>query len=292
MCDNIMIKNKTLPLFEKNGIYNLKKRKYKNIDTLHEYNIRTQVLTKNVKCGNLWDTIKRIFKKGTRFAKDAFNYIDKSPILSTVKDIASDYVAEKTGINPNDYYNVAKDVINMKPEEITEGVSESVAKTMKDQYQKHKERVNERKKNPNAKKPTKREIVKDIMTNYKNNFISSMPEQKETISKNFELFSNGLSDLSAGSLNPEIWKKKGPLFLLSNIGKGGKPTIDDHIKDILKKKLRITDFKLTPSMNKLLKSTTESNGRLYMGRGDESSGEVSTGKKNNDKYLKVLNSLK
>ena len=63
MCDNIMIKNKTLPLYEQNGIYNLKKRKYKNIDTLHEYNMMTQVLTKNVRCGSLWDTIKNIFKK-------------------------------------------------------------------------------------------------------------------------------------------------------------------------------------------------------------------------------------
>lgn len=294
LCDNIMIKNKTLPLFEQNGIYNLKKRKYKNIDTLHEYNIRTQVLSKNVRAGSLWDTIKNIFKKGTKIAKDAIHYIDNSPVLSTVKDIASDYIQEKTGINPNDYYNIAKDVVNMSPQQLSNTATDAAVKTMKDQYQQHKQRVAERKKNPNAKQPTKREQVKNIMTNYKDNLIKSIPEYKNVVQENFDLFSNGLDNLSAGSLNIETWKKKGPLFLLSMKGRGGKNAIDEKVKDFLKRVHHLTDFRLTPTMNSLLKiapklsTGEESEGRLHLGNGEE----LSSGKRNNEKYLKVLSSLK
>lgn len=291
MCNNIMIKNKTLPMFERNGIYNLKKRKYKNIDTLVEYNMKTQVLSKNVRCGSLWDSIKSIFKKGKNFVKKTMDFIDNSPILSTVKDIASDYVQEKTGINPNDYYNITKDVVNMTPENIGKTLVDTTAKTLTNQYNQYKER----KKNPSKTgKPSKRDTIRNVMTDYKNNMIQTMPQYKSVIDSNYNSFSQGLDDLSAGALNIETWKKKGPLFLISQRAVGGKgKVLDERIKEILRKNYKLTDFKLTPTMNKLLAS--QANGRLYQGRGDEvSSGEneTSTGKKNNAKYLRVLNSLK
>ena len=294
MCDNIMIKNKTLPLYEQNGIYNLKKRKYKNIDTLHEYNMRTQVLTKNVRCGSLWDTIKNIFKKGSKIAKDTINYIDRSPLLNTVKDIASDYVYEKTGINPNDYYNVARDVVNSDSATNIQKFTDNAAKTLMDTYQQHKKK----KPTTNSKtgQPTKREQLKNFMKDYANNLMTQVPEEKKTIKQNIDLFSSGIDEVSAGGLNLDTWKKKAPLFLLSKLQDNGKGKcgniMSDKIKDMLRNKFRIMDLKLTPTMKKLL----QGNGRLYQGRGDEvSTGRLDLGrggKKSNDKYAKILAALK
>lgn len=300
MCDNIMIKNKTLPLYEQNGIYNLKKRKYKNIDTLHEYNMTTQVLTKNVRCGSLWDTIKRIFKKGKDVAKKTFNYIDNSPLLNVVKDIGFDYIQDKTGINPNDYYNVARDVATNDTNVNVQQLSNATAKTLADTYKKYKDN----KKNNTVKGPTKKEQLKTFMSDFSNNLKNSLPEQKQTIQRNIDLFASGIDGLSSGSINLDVWKKKAPLFLLSNMtqksnGKCGND-MSGSIKDILKNRFKITDFRLPPTMKKLLEQGVSNNGknssgaelstgRLYMGRG----GDVSTGgKKANDKYAKLLAALK
>lgn len=307
MCDNIMIKNKTLPLYEQNGIYNLKKRKYKNIDTLHEYNMTTQVLTKNVRCGNLWDTIKNIFKKGKDIAKKTINYIDNSPLLNTVKDIGFDYIQEKTGINPNDYYDVAKDVVNNNSSTNSQYFTDVASKTLQDTYNRYKTNKAKNKTNPTNKTgPSKREQLKTFMNDFSNNLMKQMPEQKETIKRNVDLFASGVDSLSAGSINLDVWKKKAPLFLLSNMiqkgnGKCGNE-IPETIKTILKGKYGIPDLRLPPTMKKLL-SSQSSNGRLYMGHGDEvSTGRLhmghgdekqsTGGKKANDKYAKLLAALK
>ena len=310
MCDNIMIKNKTLPLYEQNGIYNLKKRKYKNIDTLMEYNMRTQVLTKNVRCGNLWDTIKGIFKKGKKFAKDAINYIDKSPLLNTVKDIGFDYIQEKTGVNPNDYYNVARDVVNSDTNTNIQKLTDAASKTLMDTYKQQKEKRKNIK--PGVKSPTKKEQLKDFMKDYSTNLIKQIPEQKETITQNVSKFASGIDEISSGSINLDVWKKKAPLFLLSKMSKtaSGKcgNKIDDTVKEFLKKVYKFTDFRLPPTMKKILEKGATgdaSNGRLYQGKGDSSEGRLHQGveeeskgrlnmggKKSNDKYAKLLAALK
>lgn len=299
MCDNIMIRNKTLPLYEQNGIYNLKKRKYKNIDTLHEYNLTTQVLTKNVRCGSLWDTIKNIFKKGKDIAQKTMNYIDNSPLLKTVKDMGFDYIQQKTGVNPNDYYNVAKTVVNSTPQQNTQYLTDVATKTLTDTYNKYK---NKSPPKTGQKGPTKKEQLKTFMKDFSNNLISSYPDQRQTIQQNHNVFASGIDSLSAGSINLDVWKKKAPLFLLSNItpkgnGKCGN-VMSDKIKDILKNRFRITDFRLPPTMKKLLEQAVAvkasgdemSTGRLYMGRGDENNS--TGGKKANDKYAKLLAALK
>lgn len=316
MCDNIMVKNKTLPLYEQNGIYNLKKRKYKNLDTLHEYNLTTQVLTKNVRCGSLWDTIKNIFKKGKDIAKKTFDYIDNSPLLNTVKDIGFDYIQEKTGINPNDYYNVARDVAKNDTNTNIQYLTDTASKTLTDTYNRYKENKQNQKKNPNVKGPTKKQQLTNMMKDFTNNLTNSYPQYKNTISKNYSAFANGIEEVSSGSINLDVWKKKAPLFLMSNMidkgnGKCGN-IMEDKIKEILKNRFKITDLRLPPTMKKLLEkhhskvgipsNETTSSGRLYMGRGDEttSSGrlhlgngpELSSGKKSNEKYAKLLAALK
>ena len=316
MCDNIMVKNKTLPLYEQNGIYNLKKRKYKNLDTLHEYNLTTQVLTKNVRCGSLWDTIKNIFKKGKDIAKKTFDYIDNSPLLNTVKDIGFDYIQEKTGINPNDYYNVARDVAKNDTNTNIQYLTDTASKTLTDTYNRYKVNKQNQKKNPNVKGPTKKQQLTNMMKDFTNNLTNSYPQYKNTISKNYSAFANGIEEVSSGSINLDVWKKKAPLFLMSNMidkgnGKCGN-IMEDKIKEILKNRFKITDLRLPPTMKKLLEkhhskvgipsNETTSSGRLYMGRGDEttSSGrlhlgngpELSSGKKSNEKYAKLLAALK
>ena len=307
MCDNIMLKNKTLPLYEQNGIYNLKKRKYKNIDTLHEYNMTTQVLTKNVRCGSLWDTIKNIFKKGKDIAQKTMNYIDNSPLLSTVKDMGFDYIQQKTGINPNDYYNVAKTVVNSTPQQSAQYLTDVATKTISDTYNRYKNKNN----NSKSNSPTKKDQLKTFMKDFSNNLINQMPEQKQTIQRNHSIFASGIDSLSAGSINLDVWKKKAPLFLLSNMvdkgnGKCGN-MMTDRIKETLKRRFGITDMRLPPTMKKLLehgKGDELSTGRLHMGNGDElSTGRLhmgrgddlktsTGGKKANDKYAKLLAALK
>lgn len=302
MCDNIMVKNKTLPLYEQNGIYNLKKRKYKNLDTLHEYNLTTQVLTKNVRCGSLWDTIKNIFKKGKDIAKKTFDYIDNSPLLNTVKDIGFDYIQEKTGINPNDYYNVARDVAKNDTNTNIQYLTDTASKTLTDTYNRYKENKQNQKKNPNVKGPTKKQQLTNMMKDFTNNLTNSYPQYKNTISKNYNAFANGIEEVSSGSINLDVWKKKAPLFLMSNIvdkgnGKCGN-IMEDKIKEILKNRFKITDLRLPPTMKKLLEkhhskvgipsNETTSSGRLHLGNGPE----LSSGKKSNEKYAKLLAALK
>ena len=324
MCDNIMIKNKTLPLYEQNGIYNLKKRKYKNIDTLHEYNLTTQVLTKNVRCGSLWDTIKNIFKKGKDIAQKTMNYIDNSPLLNTVKDMGFDYIQQKTGINPNDYYNVAKTVVNNTPTQNTQYFTDVAQKTLTDTYNRYKNKVNNPPK-PGQKGPTKKEQLKTFMNDFSKNLMNTIPEAKPTITKNIDLFSSGLTELSSGSINLDVWKKKAPLFLLSTIAPKGNGKcgniMSDRLKDILRNRFKITDFRLPPTMKKLLEknvavtssassgnelSSGKDSGRLHLGHGDENikdsskdsgrlhlgHGDEKSGKKANEKYAKLLAALK
>ena len=287
LCDNIIIKTKTLPLYEHNGIYNLKKRKFKQMKNLHEFNMNTAVLTDKIKAGNLWTGIKKFFKKGKKFVKDAVNYIDNSPILSTVKDIAADYVQEKTGINPNDYYDMAKNVVNSSSKELKDAVSNATVKTLKNAAEKRKENKK------TGKKSNTREEIKNIMTDYKNNLIKERPEQKQRITTNFDLFSSGIAEgggAPLSALKPTLWKKWGPMFLMADKSTGKCGSI---ASDLLKTKYGLKRLTLPKTLKDILekgKGENTSNGRLYMGRGEEE--KTSSGKKRNEKYMKLLASLK
>ena len=288
LCDNIIIKNKTLPLYENNGIYNLKKRKFKHRKNLHEFNMNTAVLTKKVKAGNLWGTIKNVFKKGKKFVKDAMNYVDNSPILSTIKDTASEYIAEKTGINPNDYYNAAKNLINMMPEQ----------KQIQPQTQQQKPQT--KKKKDTTKTKNKQDEIKSIMTNYKNNLIKEIPNEAPNINKNYSnMLAIGLAEgmsLPLAARKSELWRKWGPMFLLadSSTGKCGSVA-----SDLLKTKYNLQRLVLPKTLKDLLMKLNkkDGNGRLYMGRGEEEKKSTtlpagSSTKKKNEKYMKLLASLK
>lgn len=289
LCDNIIIKTKTLPLYEHNGIYNLKKRKFKQMKNLHEFNMNTSVLTNKIKAGSLWSGIKKFFKKGKKFAKDAFNFIDNSPILSTVKDVASDYIQEKTGINPNDYYDIGKNIVNSSNKELKDASTKAVVDTIKNVSDRRKERKK------TGKKSNTREEIKNIMTDYKNNLINQIPDQKQRITTNFDIFSSGICEGGGAPLSafkPTLWKKWGPMFLMADRATGKCGSVES---DLLKTKYGLTRLVLPKTLKDLLgknfkiaSKPNSSNGRLYMGRGEEEA----SGKKKNEKYMKLLASLK
>lgn len=290
LCDNIIIKNKTLPLYEHNGIYNLKKRKFKQMKNLHEFNMNTSVLTNKIKSGNLWTGIKKFLKKGKKFVKDAFNYIDNSPILSTVKDVASDIIQEKTGINPNDYYDIGRNIVNSSNKELKDASTKAVVNTIKNAADRRKENKK------TGKKSNTREEIKNIMTDYKNNLISQIPDQKQRITTNFDIFSSGIAE-GAGAplsaLKPTLWKKWGPMFLMADRSTGKCGSVES---DLLKTKYNLSRLILPKTLKDILgrnlkisPKPTSSNGRLYMGRGEE---EASGSKKKNEKYMRLLASLK
>lgn len=287
-----MIKNKALPLYEQNGIYNLKMRKYKNLDTLHAFTLNTSVLTKNVKCGNLWDTIKNIFKKGKNVVKKTIDYIDTNPLFSTMKDIASDYVYEKTGVNPNDYYGIAKQVVNADNPSTMKALTETANNTIRNMYENRKKPTK-----PGVKGPSKKEQLKTFMTDFSQNLAKQIPQEKETIKDNFSIFSKGIDEIASGSINLDVWKKKAPLFLLSKLDAKGGNLANENIKDILKKSFKIMDMRLPPTMKRILMKG--STGRLYQGHGvelsqglkDSKKDDEGCGKKQNLKYAKLLESL-
>lgn len=296
LCDNIIIKNKVLPLYENNGIYNLKKRKFKQMKNLHEFNMNTSILTDKVKAGNLWGNIKKIFRKGKKFVKDAINYVDQSPLLSTVKDVASEYIAEKTGINPNDYYNVARNVVNSTDKQLKDAATNAAVKTIKDFSEKRKT-----KKKNNTSQNSKRQEIKSIMTDYKNNLIKEIPQETQKINNNYSLFAQGIAEgvhLPLSALKLDLWKKWGPMFLLADKSSGKCGSI---ASDLLKTKYKLTRLNLPKTLKDMLnninvsKGEETSNGRLYMGRGEEEKQYVPTSagsKKKNEKYMKLLASLK
>lgn len=295
MCNNIMLKNKTLPLYEQNGIYNLKKRKYKNVDTLHEFNMRTQVLTKNVRCGSLWDSIKNLFKKAKDFGQKTMNFIDSNPLTSTLKDVAFDYVQNKTGVDPSMYYDTTKTLLNTDTKTNMTNLTNAAAKTLTDTYQKYKNKP----KNTTSTTGSKKQQLTNFMKDLGNNLIKELPKESSTISRNIDLFASGLNELSSGSINLDVWKRKGPLFLLAESSQKSSGVVDvkvpDRLKDFIKNRFKISDVRLPPTMKKLLlsskgpvASTPTSTGRLHLGNGETKE----CGKKTNEKYAKLLETLK
>ena len=297
MCNNIMLKNKTLPLYEQNGIYNLKKRKYKNVDTLHEFNMMTQVLTKNVRCGSLWDSIKNFFKKAKDFGQKTMNFIDSNPLTSTLKDVAFDYVQNKTGVDPSMYYDTTKTLLNNDSKTNITNLTNAATKTLTDTYQKYKNKP----KNTTSTTGSKKQQLTTFMKDLGNNLIKELPKESTTIQRNVDLFANGLNELSSGSINLDVWKRKGPLFLLAETNQKASGMVDvkvpERLKEFIKNRFKISDVRLPPTMKKLLLSvkspavsvaSAPSSGRLHLGNGDNEG----CGKKTNEKYAKLLASLK
>jgi ribosome-associated translation inhibitor RaiA len=255
----------------------------------------TQVLTKNVRCGSLWDSIKNFFKKAKDFGQKTMNFIDSNPLTSTLKDVAFDYVQNKTGVDPSMYYDTTKTLLNNDSKTNITNLTNAATKTLTDTYQKYKNKP----KNTASTTGSKKQQLATFMKDLGNNLIKELPKESTTIQRNVDLFASGLNELSSGSINLDVWKRKGPLFLLAETNQKASGMVDvkvpERLKDFIKNRFKISDVRLPPTMKKLLLtskapavSAAPSSGRLHLGNGDNEG----CGKKTNEKYAKLLASLK
>ena len=107
---------------------------------------------------NAYDFALELHKDEVRLSGNPYIY----HLLNTVKDMGFDYIQQKTGINPNDYYNVAKTVVNNTPTQNTQYFTDVAQKTLTDTYNRYKNKVNNPPK-PGQKGPTKKEQLKTFM---------------------------------------------------------------------------------------------------------------------------------
>lgn len=299
--DANMIKYKTLPLYEENTL-NFYVRSRKNPLKFKEFYDDSAILRNVMHAGNLWDTIKNIFKKGKKYTKKVIDYVDNSPILQTVKDIGFDVIKNKYNIDPNDYYNTVHDITKAVVNDDTD-IRKTLTDTTQSVLNTTRKNINDyftqQKTNPNSKID-----YKNMLKNYYTDIMKTVipPEQKQTVQSNYDLMANGL-ELSGlcGMVDPKLLNRNLiKLLMVGNKTASGNYTINKAFKPILlkhgiktltfpKSLVKIADaFK-----GKSVTSQNESKGRLYLGRGEESKTSNKSGSKNKiDRYNEILKKLK
>lgn len=283
---NNMIKKKYLPFYEDQQL-NFYIRSRSNPEKVKEFYTESAVLRPVMHSGNLWNTIKNLFKKGKDFTKKTMDFIDNTPILKDLKDIGFDMIKEKTGVDPNVYYDTAKNVIN------------KITPTKPKQQQTYNQPQKQQPNQPNYD-------YNQQLKNYYQNIIQSpsLPQvYKPQVEQNYKAFSLG-SELAGG--NQTIMRNLPKLLLISKSNRGGY-TIKKDFKPLLNK-FGIKTLALPKTLKDFIeKVNNTSNGRLYLGNGKcGESGPLtiaqnelapikeprSNGKNKIDRYKEILNKLK
>lgn len=294
---NNMIKKKYLPFYEDQQL-NFYIRSRSNPEKVKEFYTESAALRPVMHSGNLWNTIKNLFKKGKDFTKKTMDFIDNTPILKDLKDVGFDMIKEKTGVDPNVYYDTAKNVIN----KITP--SKPRVNTRQDQnYNKRNDQLQ------NYNPPLNYDYNQQLKKYYQDIIQSpSLPQvYKPQVEQNYKAFSLG-AELAGG--NQTIIRNLPKLLLISKSNRGGYT-----IKKIFQPLLGLFGIK-TLTLPKTLKdfidkvkekTNNTSNGRLYLGNGKcGESGPLTTaqnelapikeprsnGKNKIDRYKEILNKLK
>lgn len=292
--DNNIIKYKTLPNYEDLTL-NFYTRTRKNPMKFKEFYDNTTVLRPIMHAGNLWDTIKRIFKKGKNIVKDTIDYVDNSPLLQTVKDIGFDVIKNKYGVDVNDYYNTAHDIAKLATNDSTD-LKKTLTDTTQTVLNTTRKNLNDYFVNKNKDKDYKFDY-KTALKNYYNDIMSNtlQPQQQQTVKSNYDLMANGV-ELS-GELNNETIKRNLiKLLMVGNKTAAGNYTINKEFKPILLKhglktltvpKSMIKVIDMFKSNNSGVKTESkESKGRLNLG------GNKSSGSKNKiDRYNEILKKI-
>lgn len=295
LSQNNMIKKKYLPFYEEQQL-NFYIRSRSNPEKIKEFYNESAVLRPVLHGGNLWTTIKNLFKKGKRIAKNTIDYIDSSPLLSTVKDIGFDIIKEKTGIDPNTYYDTTRNIINMSPTDTVKVVNSIADKTKQNVH----DYLTRDKNKPYDYKQTLKSYYDDIVKN--------VPQYQPQVKTNYDLFSLG-SEL-AGS-NKTILNNIPKLLMVSKSNRGGY-VINKDFKPLLNK-YGIKSMIIPKTLKEFIAKMEKSKGRLYLGHGDtytsqgqESKGPLtianniaspikeprSNGKNKINRYNEILNKLK
>lgn len=256
LLDGNIGKPKTLPFYEESNRLNFYIRSRRKPHEVMEFYDQINTLRPVMHAGNLWTTIKKIFKKGKNFTKNAIDYIDQSPLLNTIKDIGFDVIKEKTGIDPNVYYDTARNVINVD--------KNNVNKTLNKMMDTTKNTIHNY---LTDKTENKKFDYKTLLNNYYKDISQTVPQYQPQVKQNFDLFSSGV-ELSGS--NNEVILRNIPKLLMMSKSSRGTYTIKKEFKPLL--------FKYgikTLTVPKTLKDFTEqvinhSKGRLNLGHGPDS----------------------
>ena len=116
LLENRMIKHKTLPFYEVNNILNYDIRRKSNPLKVQMYYRELNVLKPVMQGGNLWDSVKKGFKKIKNVFKKGMDFVDNSEVLKGFKDSALDYIGQKTGVDAHKIYDTAHKVVDALPE--------------------------------------------------------------------------------------------------------------------------------------------------------------------------------
>lgn len=286
LIDGNIMKKKNLMFFEGETL-NFYVRSKRNPDLIKEFYSQSDILHPTLHAGSLWTTIKKIFKKGKNAINKTMEFIDSNPLTSAIKDIGFDYINQKTGINPSDYYDTAKNVLNMTPETAKNTLT-TLSNTTKDFI---KSKIAQPKNKPGSEK-----TYKDLLKYYYEDLTNTVPEYKPQIKQNFDLFSSG-NEVAAGLNNKsfDTIKRNIPKMLLMAQGPRGGLIIPSHFKDVLNNKYQIKTLTIPKTLKELFEKVknNQGNGRLYMGRGNENNkSTTSSTSKSTSRYQEILNKLK
>ena len=315
-------RRKTLPFYE-TCILNYGIRSRAQPNKVIEYYYESNALRNQMLAGNLWTTIKSWFKRGKNALSKTMDFIDSNPLTSTLKDMAFDYIGEKTGVDPSQYYNLTKDITHMNYgdpsiKDITRTVVDHGTKYLQNQYNQYKQNKSDPNYKPTPiKNKIKQQFTKDGIKNNLNTIYqqvrNAVPESyKSQVDSNFSLFGNGLCSDSAGA-NLTTAKMKTlmnnipKMLLLAKHKSSGGVYIPGHLKDVLSRfNIKTTTIPKViselPFINsvktigeelaRVKKPVVASTGRLYQGRGvTELSGSTKSGSSKSSRYQDIINKL-
>lgn len=256
-------KPKTLPLYEEDNRLNFYIRSRRSPYMVQSYFSESNVLHPVLHGGNFWTGIKKFFKKGKNALKNTMDFIDQSPLLSTIKDIGFDYIKSKTNVDPNMFYDTTRNVVNMNKQnfqDLGKKMINTTYKTVKDNL------TNNQKTN-----------YKNLLKNYYDDIVQTVPQYKSQVSQNYNLFSSG-NEIS-GSDNEVILRNLPKLLVMSKTSSGNF-TVKKEFQPLLLKygiKTLTVPKTLKDFAHKVMMA---SNGRLNLGSGEESQGRLNLGKGN------------
>lgn len=331
-----MIKHKTLPFYE-TCILNYDIRRRTNPAKVKEFMYEQGTIRPIMHAGNLWDKIKNGFKKLKNGLTKTMDFVDNNEVLKGFKDSALNYLGQKTGVDVNKIYDTTHQIMDALPEYQIDPTPESdpVAyfnqrqemyknqypnysnqyPNYSNQYQNYSNPSNysynsnqysypsttpTQPQNYSYQQPTNNSFQNQLTNTY--NQIQNQPlsqPQKQTVKKNFDLFSSGLKSCgmdmkTALNMNKTLMKNIPKMLMMGVNASTGKISIHKDFKPILEKfghhsllvpktikdlmdkihipmdrleKFNNTIKPVAPVIGKQLKNPT-STGRLNLGRGE------------------------
>ena len=271
-----MIKHKTLPFYE-TCILNYDIRRRTNPAKVKEFMYEQGTIRPIMHAGNLWDKIKNGFKKLKNGLTKTMDFVDNNEVLKGFKDSALNYLGQKTGVDVNKIYDTTHQIMDALPEYQIDPTPESdpVAyfnqrqemyknQYPSNQYQNYSNQyqypsnqyqnysypssyqynstpTTTQPQNYSYQQPTNNSFQNQLTNTY--NQLQNQPlsqPQKQTVKKNFDLFSSGLKSCgmdikTALNMNKTLMKNIPKMLMMGVNASTGKISIHKDFKPILEK---------------------------------------------------------